>query len=111
HHLAQLTLAAVGAQSVGSTGNHVAALSGITVLFFMLAMRRLSSSGISLFGRSGGPNRALPLRRVLNMAVIGISIALIVAGVMGGTAPRATASTAATSKGAEEGTDSAATDA
>jgi hypothetical protein len=30
---------------------------------------------------------------------------------MGGTAPRATASTAATSKGAEEGTDSAATDA
>jgi ABC-2 type transport system permease protein len=113
HHLAQLSLAAVGAPSVGTIGNHVAALAGITVLFFVLAMRRLSSSGISLLGKSGAPGIAIPLRRALNMGVIGVSIGLIVAGVMGGTAPHAAASTAsaATSKDAEEGTDSAATDA
>jgi ABC-2 type transport system permease protein len=112
HHLGQLAVAAANGPFTGTIGNHVAALAGVTVLFFMLAMRNLSSSGISLFGRSSTPGVAFPVRRALNMGVIGISIGLIVAGVMGGTAPQATASTAATSKDpAENGSASAANDA
>ncbi len=112
HHLGQLALAAIGAPSVGTFGNHVAALAGVTMLFFMLAMRRLSGSGINLFGRSAAGGGAFPLRRALNIGVIGIAIGMIVAGVMGGTAPQAAASTAATSKdSAENGSSSAANDA
>jgi ABC-2 type transport system permease protein len=111
HHLAQLTLAAVGAPSVGTAGNHVAALAGVTVLFFMLAMRRLGSKGISLLGPAGAPGSAFPLRRALNMGLMAAAIGLVIVGIMGGTAPHAAASNAATSKDAGEGTDSAATDA
>ena len=111
HHLGQLSLAAVGAPAVGTTANHVAALVGVTVLFFVLAMRRLSSRGINLLGPA--PTGAVfPLRRALNMAMMGIAIGLIIIGVVGGTAPHAAASTAATSKDAtDQEADSAATDA
>ena len=111
HHLGQLSLAAVGAPAVGTTANHVAALVGVTVLFFVLAMRRLGSRGISLLGPA--PTGAVfPLRRALNMAMMGIAIGLIITGIVGGTAPVAAASTAATSKDATEGkTATAATDA
>jgi len=106
HHLAQLSMDAVGAPVVGTTGNHLAALAGVTVLFFFLAMRRLGNRGISLMGpsrRSGGP--ALPLRRALTVALVWGSIGLIIAGVLGGNTPRAAASNAATSK--DSGTGSA----
>jgi ABC-2 type transport system permease protein len=96
HHLLQLSRAELGLNSVGSPESHVAALLGATVLFFALAMRRLSGSGIRLFGGKNTAS-ALPLRRVVNMGVLGVSLALLIAGVMGGTAPHAAAKTAATS--------------
>jgi hypothetical protein len=111
HHLGQLSLAAMGAPWIGTIANHVAALVGVTVLFFILAMRRLSSSGISLLGPSSAPGVVLPLRRALNMGLMAAAVGLIIVGIMGGTAPHAAAGTAATSTGKEEGTDSAATDA
>jgi len=110
HHLAQLSLAAVGAPWLGTPGDHIASLAGVTVLFFVLAMRRLGSRGISLLGpaRSGS---GLPLRRALNVGLMAAAIGLLIVGIMGGSAPHAAAGTAATSTGKEEGTDSAATDA
>ena len=50
YHLAQLSLSAVDAPSRGSTATHLAALVGLTVLSFFIAMRRLSNRGISLLG-------------------------------------------------------------
>ena len=51
HHLLQLSLAGSRrAHTVGSTVNHIAALIGVTVLFYYLAVRRLSGRGFSLFG-------------------------------------------------------------
>jgi ABC-2 type transport system permease protein len=112
YHLVQLDLGAVGAPTLGSTANHVAALTGVTVLFYFLAMRRLSNRGFQLLGpaRSGG--RAVPLRRAASMGVMGLAIGLVLTGVLGGNAPQAKADTAATSKDATEGnTATAATDA
>lgn len=42
HHLAQIALAVVGAAGDGRSGLHVAVLAGVTVLFFVLARRRLA---------------------------------------------------------------------
>ncbi len=52
--------------TVGSTANHIAALVGVTVLFFALAVRRLGGRGIRLFGapRAGF---GFPLRRAINV--------------------------------------------
>jgi ABC-2 type transport system permease protein len=111
HHLAQLGLAAVGAPTVGSTANHLAALAGVTVLFYCLAMRRLGNRGIHLLGPVRG-GVAVPLRRAFTVGAMWIAIGLVVAGVMGGSTPHAAASPAPTSKDAtEDGDASAATDA
>jgi ABC-2 type transport system permease protein len=101
HHLLQLSRAELGLNSVGSPEIHVAALLGATVLFFSLAMRKLSGSGIRLIGgaRSGGP---LPMRRAVNMGVLGVSLGLLIAGITGGNAPHAATKTAATSNGTGE---------
>lgn len=99
YHLAQLALGVVGAPTNGATGPHIAALAGVTVLCFWLAMRRMYRGGLHLFGASrGGP--AIPLRRAATATVIWISIALIIGGIVGGrvTATPA-AGTAATSTG------------
>lgn len=101
HHLLQLSLNAVGAPSVGSTATHVGALAGMTILLFTLAVRRLGGRGIRLFG---APRARLgfPVRRAVNVALFWIAAGLVIAGVMGGNAPRATAKTAATSNDAAE---------
>jgi ABC-2 type transport system permease protein len=102
HHLVQLSLAAVDAPgTVGSTGNHVGALVGVTVLFFALAMRQLGGHGIRLFGapRAGF---GFPVRRAISVGVFWIAVGLVIAGVLGGNAPQATAKTAATSNDAAE---------
>jgi ABC-2 type transport system permease protein len=100
HHLLQLTRAELGLNSYGSPGLHVAALVGFTVLFFALAMRNLSGSGIRLFGaaRAGG---GFPLRRAVNTGVFWLAVGLVAAGVMGSNAPHAATRTAATSNGSE----------
>jgi ABC-2 type transport system permease protein len=85
-HLAQLQLDALGTPSMGTFMSHVAGLAGVTIVFFTIAMRRLSNGGLRMFG---GANRArstgFPLRRVLSRAVFFAGIALIVAGVINGT--------------------------
>jgi ABC-2 type transport system permease protein len=97
YHLGQLSLSAVGGSWTGQLSHHIAALVGVTVLCFILAMRRLGSRGISLLGRSR-TGVVLPLRRALNLGVMVAAIGLVLLGVMGGTAPHA-ANAAATSKG------------
>ena len=68
-----------------------------------LAMRRLGSRGISLFGRRARPARGFATAaRAQHGHDRGSSIGLVIAGVMGGTAPHAAASTAATSKDATD---------
>ena len=111
HHLAQLALGAVGAPTTGSTINHLAALAGVTVLFYILAMRRLGNRGIHLLGPARGGS-AIPLRRGLTAGALWIAIGLVIVGIMGGNAPKAVANAAATSTDATDGkTATAATDA
>src|SRR5699024_886733 len=71
---------------LGTAWSHVAALAGVTVLCFTLAMRRLGNSGLRLLGGAARAGGARPLRRATGVAVLSISIVLIVAGVMGGKA-------------------------
>jgi ABC-2 type transport system permease protein len=101
HHLVQLSLNAVGAPHLGETGVHVAALVGVTILFFSLAVRRLGGSGIRLLGTARG-GVVFPLRRALNLGVLWGAVGLVITGALGGNAPHAAAKTAATSNGAEE---------
>ena len=96
HHLVQLSLNSVGASSMGEPVTHVLALIGVTILFFVLAVRRLSGRGIRLFG-SGRAAGGIPVRRALNMGVLAAAVGLVIAGVMGGNAPHAATKTASTS--------------
>ena len=41
YHLAQMALGTVGAPSAGTTASHVAVLASVTLVFFLLAMRRM----------------------------------------------------------------------
>ena len=61
YHLAQMALDTVGAPSAGTIASHIAVLAGITLLFFLLAMRRMHGSGFAV--RRTAPKRALALRR------------------------------------------------
>jgi ABC-2 type transport system permease protein len=109
YHLLQLARDAVGATTVGSTANHIGALVGVTVLFYYLAVRRLSGRGIRLLGPARSDS-SFPLRRALTAGMFWISVGLVIAGFIGGNAPRPT-NAAATSKDAtEEGSGSAATE-
>jgi hypothetical protein len=84
-HLAQLSLDALGAPSMGSFVSHVASLAGFTIVFFIIAMRRLANGGLRMFGgASGARQQGFPLQRVLPRAVFFAGIGLIVAGVIGG---------------------------
>ena len=82
-HLSQLAYAALGMDSFGSAGNHIAALLGITFLCFTIAMLRLGNQGLRLMGGTSRPGTGFPLRRVTTAAAVWISIGLIIAGVMG----------------------------
>jgi ABC-2 type transport system permease protein len=111
YHLSQLALRAMDLDSLGAWQNHVAALLGVTLLCFMIAMRRLSNGGVRLLGtpRAGSGS---PLRRATTAAAVWISIGLIIAGAMGGkqkvSAASSTATTSAATPDAKSG--SAATD-
>jgi ABC-2 type transport system permease protein len=84
-HLAQLSLDTLGAASMGTILSHIAALAGITIVFFVIALRRLSSGGLRLFGGTNGArNPKLPLQRMLSRAVFFAAIGAIVVGFMGG---------------------------
>jgi ABC-2 type transport system permease protein len=78
YHLAQMALGTVGAPSSGTTMGHVAVLAGVTLVFFLLAMRRMHGSGFRLLGAR--PKRTLAIVAAVGAAVIALSMA----GVFGG---------------------------
>ena len=97
YHLAQMALGTVGAKSIGTTMGHVAVLAGVTLAFFLLAMRRMHGSGFRLLGAR--PRRTLAIVAIFGAAVIALSLS----GVFGGkpaTKEDATAATEAPSAAA-----------
>jgi len=97
YHQAQMALATVGAPSAGSFYGHVAVLAGMTLFFFLLAVRRMHGSGFRLLGAR--PKRALA---IISAGCVGVA-ALSMAGVFGGgpaTKEDATAATDAASSSA-----------
>ena len=78
YHLAQMALGTVGAESRGTVMGHVAVLAVVTLVFFLLAMRRMHGSGFRLLGAR--PKRTLAIVAVLCAAVIALSLS----GVFGG---------------------------
>jgi ABC-2 type transport system permease protein len=90
YHQAQMALATVGAPSTGSFSGHVAVLAGTTLLFFLLAVRRMHGSGFRLLG-------ARPKRAIVTIAAGCVAVAtLSMAGVFGGKSASQGDATAAT---------------
>jgi len=83
-HLTQLTLDAVGQPHVGAAWSHVAALLGFTVLFFSIALARLSNGGIRMFGPARRAAPGFPLGRALRTSLVWVAIALVITGFMNG---------------------------
>ena len=106
-HLSQIALGTVGGPSTGTTASHIAALTGTTVIFFWLAMRRLNSGGFRLLGepRKRG---SIPLRRIATAIVLWGSVGLVVAGVMNGNAKIEETAAAPDSVAGSNGTSAAA---
>ena len=90
YHLAQMALGTVGAPSSGSTAGHIAVLTGTTLAFFLLAMRRMHGSGFRLLGAR--PKRAL----AIVAGVTAVVLALSLSGVIGGKPASKEDATAAT---------------
>ena len=106
HHLAQLVLGALDQPTMGAAWTHVAALLGLTLLCFVIATRRLASSGLHLLG--GGRRRPRWTPGVLvGPASIFVGIFLLIAGVVGDRSPTHPTNSAATP--AEDSTAAAAT--
>jgi ABC-2 type transport system permease protein len=78
YHLAQMALATVGAPSEGTFAGHIAVLAAVTLVFFLLAVRRMHGGGFMLLGAR--PKRTLAM--VAGAAVV--LIALSLSGVFGG---------------------------
>jgi ABC-2 type transport system permease protein len=70
-HLAQMALQTVGAPSTGTFAMHVAVLTGMTLFFFLLAVKRMHGSGFRLLGSN--PKRALSLAAGVAAVVIALS--------------------------------------
>jgi ABC-2 type transport system permease protein len=85
-HLTQLALDAVGQPHLGTAWSHVAALLGFTILFFSIALTRLSSGGIRMFGPSRQATPGFPVGRALRAGLFWAAVALVVTGFMNGRA-------------------------
>lgn len=92
-HLAQMALETVGAKTEGNYWTHLSVLIGVTLGFFLLAVRRMQGSGFRLLGSRP------KLMLVISSSVLMLLLAL--AGVFGGGTTEPTAAT--------EGSTSAAT--
>jgi ABC-2 type transport system permease protein len=84
-HLAQIALETVGAKPQGNYWTHVAVLIGVTLGFFLLAVRRMQGGGFRLLGSQ--PKRML----LVSSAVVLLLLAL--AGVFGRGTAEPTAAT------------------
>ena len=73
YHLAQMALSIVGARSMGTMLGHVGVLTGVTLMFFLLAMRRMHGSGFRLLGAR--PKRTLAIASGACVALIGLAMA------------------------------------
>lgn len=98
YHQAQMALATVGAPSSGSFSGHVAVLSGMTLLFFLLAVRRMHGSGFRLLGTR--PKRALAVIATGCVAVATLSMAGVFSGKQEDTPASSTGAPAPTPVGA-----------
>jgi len=90
-HLTQLTLDATGQAHMGAAWSHVVALLGFTVLFFTIALARLSSGGIRMFGPARRAGAGFPLGRALRAGLVWAAVALVITGFMNGKAKVAAA--------------------
>jgi len=68
-HLSQIAMHAMGKVSYGPVFGHVCALVGVTLLFFTIAMRRLSGAGVHMFG-ARRPGTGFRLGKVISPVVI-----------------------------------------
>jgi ABC-2 type transport system permease protein len=78
YHLAQMALDTVGSPSTGTLSVHIAVLAGTTLLFFLLAARRMQGGGFRLLGAR--PMRTLAMAAGLTAVVLGVAVS----GVFGG---------------------------
>ena len=92
YHLAQIALGTVGEKSSGTVLGHVAVLIGVTLVFFLLAMRRMHGSGFRLLGAQ--PKRTLAIVAGVCAAVIALSLSGVFGGKETDTASPGTASAA-----------------
>jgi ABC-2 type transport system permease protein len=107
-HLTQLALAAVDQPHQGLAWSHVAALLGFTILFFTIALTRLSSGGVRMFGPSRAAAPGFPLARALRVGLVWGAIGLLVAGFMNGRAKVEAAPAASAEASGSAATDPAA---
>ncbi|HUQ08864.1 MAG TPA: ABC transporter permease [Steroidobacteraceae bacterium] len=90
YHLAQMAMQVAGKPSVGTSTTHLAVLAGTTLLFFVLAVRRMQGSGFRLLGRN--PRRTVVVAVLAASAIVGASFL----GVFGGKPAETEDATAAT---------------
>jgi len=107
-HLTQLALTAVGQPHQGAVWSHVAALAGFTILFFTIALTRLSSGGIRMFGPARQAAPGFPLGRALRAGLVWAAIGLLIAGFMNGKAKVEAAPAASAEASGSAATDPAA---
>jgi ABC-2 type transport system permease protein len=98
YHLAQMALDTVGAPSKGALSVHIAVLTGTTLLFFLLAVRRMQGGGFRLLGAR--PKRTLAMAAGLTAIALGTAVS----GVFGGKQPSEAASAATDESSAATGT-------
>jgi hypothetical protein len=98
YHLSQMALSTVGRGNPDGFATHVAVLAGVTLVFFLLAVRRMHGSGFRLLG-------AHPLRAVgIAAGAAAVVVALALSGVFGGK-PASTEDAAAATGAASAATD------
>jgi ABC-2 type transport system permease protein len=107
-HLTQLALDAVGQPHLGAAWSHVAALLGFTMLFFTIALTRLSSGGIRMFGPARQAAPGFPLGRALRVGLVWVAVGLLVTGFMNGKAKVVAAPAASAEAAGSAATDPAA---
>jgi ABC-2 type transport system permease protein len=90
YHLSQMALTTVGRGNPDKFALHVAVLAGITLVFFLLAVRRMHGSGFRPLGSH--PKRVIGIAA----AAAAVVIALSLSGVIGGKPAKTEGATAAT---------------
>jgi ABC-2 type transport system permease protein len=98
YHLAQMALETVGAPSKGAFWTHAGVLAGVTLGFFLLAVRRMHGSGFRPLGAN--PRRTL----VVAAVVTAVLLTLMFSGVLGGKPAITDATAAATDAASTTGT-------